>query len=270
VKESGSVWFVVGLRTLGTAADRDGPQAASNNTARVSPSSCSKIQNYRRTSFRRCSAPIMPSIVASDIPLIYIIRTKTNKEQSVSSDIRLGIAETYRLFSITTYLSQALGVRVRGGLLHLRHLRARCRGRALAHRYRALPVTGHIRYLPSLTLIIGSLAIVDATLTPPTVVVLRMLFMATDPGPCGDRAKGEPDETGGTTDHVTILVVAVPMRVVWHTRTGGECAMCVRGRWSLGRSQLGFYTGLFLRRGEAMRLAGTRRHPPGNAEGTCQ
>ena len=47
------------------------------------------------------------------------------------------------------------------------------------------------------------------------VVVLVMA----DPSPSCDRAKGEPDETGGSTEHVKTFVVVpvgvVPM-VMWH------------------------------------------------------
>jgi len=47
-----------------------------------------------------------------------------------------------------------------------------------------------------------------------------VVFVVADPSPSGDGPKGEPDETGGTPEHVIALVeVVVPVGlpvVVWH------------------------------------------------------
>ena len=61
----------------------------------------------------------------------------------------------------------------------------------------------------------ATMLVVDAWGTGPPVVV------AMYPGPGGDGADAEPDEAGGTTEHVVVApeMVVVPIRVVvWHKR----------------------------------------------------
>jgi hypothetical protein len=198
--------------------------------------------NDKRTSFIRCNAPIMVSIVASDIPLIYSIRTRISftGHQTVQNTSN---NKTYRFFGVTAYLSQALEVWVHRGLLHLGTYGAgAC---ALTHRHGALPVVGlgyaSGRHGTSLTIAgvgIGNAAIVDAMVTPHALLVVRVSLAVTDPGQGGNRADAEPDEAGGTTEHISILVVAVPMPMVgvWHVKKERRvcCAL------SLGRDRMGF------------------------------
>lgn len=53
-----------------------------------------------------------------------------------------------------------------------------------------------------------------------TGTLMVVVFVMADPSPSGDGPKGEPDETGGTPEHVIALVeVVVPVGlpvVVWH------------------------------------------------------
>jgi len=62
----------------------------------------------------------------------------------------------------------------------------------------------------------------DAWATKRSALVVWVAFVVADPGPGGYGAEGEPDETGGTVEHVIALVVVVPVRVVWqHMMCGG-------------------------------------------------
>lgn len=58
-------------------------------------------------------------------------------------------------------------------------------------------------------------------------VVIAVVVVVVDPIPGGDGADAEPDETGGTVDHVIALEVVVPVHVVmWHEK---------RGSWGVSR-----------------------------------
>jgi hypothetical protein len=62
--------------------------------------------------------------------------------------------------------------------------------------------------------------IVDASVTPTPLAVVRVLLAMPDPSPRGHGADGEPHDTGRTAKHVTMSVEAVPMHVVvlWHMK----------------------------------------------------
>ena len=83
MKELASSWFVDGLRSLGMAAAHDVPPIASENYGTISLSTLTRTSGggtkVLRTSFRLFSAPIILSIVASDIPLICCFRTSVGQ-----------------------------------------------------------------------------------------------------------------------------------------------------------------------------------------------
>jgi hypothetical protein len=65
------------------------------------------------------------------------------------------------------------------------------------------------------------MAVVMAVTVTVTAAVKPFVLVVADPGPGGNRADAEPDETGGSADHegapVDVVLVVVPKGVgVWH------------------------------------------------------
>ncbi len=148
-----------------------------------------------RTSFKCCRAPIIVSIVASDIPLIYFSTSQSNPRTRRQHN------KTHRLFGIATDLAEPFELSVRGEPPRL------CwrRGRRLVEGSAPSPTRtrrGTPRVAPPRVMAAAAvIADLGGTAVP----------LMVHPGERREGADGEPEEARGSKEH---RGVSVPEQVV--------------------------------------------------------
>ena len=172
-------------------------------------------------------------MVASDIPLIYSPEKPIDYLYPLAKKGIAASIHMYRLFGAAAHLPQALAFLVDNGRLRRFHWRplpliaslyvARCAGIearvwGCADALAPVPGRGFLLLLVAVTIAGGPVGSPALPLSAGVITDARrgaaiVAVVGAHPGPSGDGADGEPNETGRTEQFVVDPVVLVPVRV---------------------------------------------------------